>query len=1170
MSFSFLFKMLRWMIFTLLFILITTCIFFAVLQSKWAKIKIREYLISTLEQTGIHVHLSHLDGRLPFSWIIDEASIQWGDSEELNLHQVTLRLAVMPLFQGKIAINYVQIETADFLFSSPKKSLEIASLKEIKKQLRESLENIQLPGSLSLNRFAINQLHLINQQTQERFLLGINGQAKVRQDKKEFEGELQLFSPDSHQTYLEATVMGSEIHNRVETSFHIHVDPLPSFIPFQGELVSSVTLSGPWVTWKAVLYDIPFSEAPLLANAAGSCHHATVPSFPSLNNDWKFNTSFVIDSPEHIDLKKLILQSRQMQIHAKGSLVPQIDQSDLVMAFSLSDLSPYSSVPLAGSLEGKALYKAGHFKLSFKTADMEMGGFKANTVLGRIQGELHSDLTARVHLSSQDAEIPFENHFLLDLSRDKIAVKELLLTAENDTLQGDVTYDFTTHLYEGTLSTSIQELNRFESLFKTQRLYGNIQSQVILRKEEEKQKIFCTLSGHHMRYQNILLDEISLNCNLKEFHLLAEKIYTDGVYLEKVQIDTKSNAESLWPFSVAVSGRIDTPFECIAKGLWSRNEEQLSIELSECAAQLLGFPLKLEHPSCLIWTNDSLELTPLDLQLGLGHLQASLAVNPQSVRSAVNLQHFPLEILRCFHPRFGLNGAITAKGFIEGSPDNLQGAFNAVLEEASITHFGEKDQFHSKGSIQFHLSQNRLQIHTDLKATGNQFLDFTASLPIDYSLYPFSITLNKDENNAAELVAQGKLEDLFDFVNLGTNHFTGLLSCRLFLSQSLKTPSLLGNLELQNGSYDNYFTGIALKSIDAQFEAENSQIRLKNLTAKDDQTGLVSASGVIELKPEEQFPYHFDAEMNNLHALRFDMIDCHLSGPVYLTGNTQKMLAQGNLIIDSAKIQVTERLPYEVPSIPFTYIHKPLHLDSVVTPPTEPFAFHLDLELTAHDKVYVEGKGLNAKLEGDIHLHGTNTDIAANGKLDLVKGEYIFSGKVFKLTEASVIFNDKPTRSAYLNISGTLSMPDITITAMMRGPLTSPHLTFQSNPHKATSSILALILFNKDISEINQMEAVQLASTVISLSGGAGPDVLESIRKTIGVDRLNISSNPGSDEIAVQVGKYLTRGIMITLSQSATSSQVIVEVELPKGFVFQAETQEEEEGKFSLKWRKSY
>jgi len=137
--------------------------------------------------------------------------------------------------------------------------------------------------------------------------------------------------------------------------------------------------------------------------------------------------------------------------------------------------------------------------------------------------------------------------------------------------------------------------------------------------------------------------------------------------------------------------------------------------------------------------------------------------------------------------------------------------------------------------------------------------------------------------------------------------------------------------------------------------------------------------------------------------------------------------------------------------------------------------------------------------------------------------------------------------------------------------LTAPQLTFQSNPHLSTSSILARLLFNKDIRDISHPEALQLANTLMSLSGGAGPDVLETIRKSIGVDRLTIASTQGgSDQIAVQIGKYLTKGVLITLSQSATSSQVIVEVELSKNFIFQAETQEEEEGKFSLKWRKSY
>jgi hypothetical protein len=44
----------------------------------------------------------------------------------------------------------------------------------------------------------------------------------------------------------------------------------------------------------------------------------------------------------------------------------------------------------------------------------------------------------------------------------------------------------------------------------------------------------------------------------------------------------------------------------------------------------------------------------------------------------------------------------------------------------------------------------------------------------------------------------------------------------------------------------------------------------------------------------------------------------------------------------------------------------------------------------------------------------------------------------------------------------------------------------------------------------------------------------------------------------------------LSLSQSTTSSDVTVEVDLKKGFIFQAETQNQEEGKFSFKWNKNY
>jgi hypothetical protein len=62
----------------------------------------------------------------------------------------------------------------------------------------------------------------------------------------------------------------------------------------------------------------------------------------------------------------------------------------------------------------------------------------------------------------------------------------------------------------------------------------------------------------------------------------------------------------------------------------------------------------------------------------------------------------------------------------------------------------------------------------------------------------------------------------------------------------------------------------------------------------------------------------------------------------------------------------------------------------------------------------------------------------------------------------------------------------------------------------------------------------------------------------------------GSDEISLQIGWCIAHGITVSLSQSATSSDITVEVDLKNGFLFEAETQNQEEGKFSLKWNHNY
>jgi hypothetical protein len=1184
MIFRFFFKTIRLLAWVAIGLLILFCVLFAVLQSKWAKEQIKARIISDLKEAGIAVTIDTLSGQPPFSWTIKEADLHLSDNNALKLSNVKLRIAIFPLLKGRMTINYLNVERATYSYFPSSEDQFAFSLEENKVWLRRQIEKIDLPCQIDIHHLKIIHVDILNCADRSMLSFGMAGKARVRRDVGEFELDLTLFSPDHKQTYLEAFLAGSKQHDFIKTNIKVHLDAIPAFLvqSFQGQIASELSLEGPWTTWKEVLYDIPRSGKPLRGEFKGMLANVRVKNAAILNRDWKFKTEFSLLSGQEAYIQKFLLLSDLIHVKGKGELCTDLERSTAIVAFSIPDLAKLSdlpSLPIAGSAKGKALYQEGTYKASIQTIGLQVNSFAARTLRSFIKGSQEGNSwEGEVQLSSVDADLPFESAFSFEYFPEKlISIINFNLKVSEAMMHGYFSYDIANRLAESSLFANVQHLDQFSSFFKEQNLGGSFTAECLFSTEDEQQNAKCAIFAKNLRLRDYLLDDLRVSAEIEhlfntpagQFTVLAEKVYTPSFYLDGFHFGTQSDEES-WPFFLEAEGRIENPFQFYTQGFWQKENSLFFLELTELFGDLSETPFALKYPCEIEWGSDYLNLSPFDFEVGGGHLFSVFEFSPIRSLGKWELGHFPLEILRCFRPRFKLDGFMSASGFFDATQGNMEGALNTVLEEIDVLHFGKKTPFRAKGSLQAHLNKKMLQVHTDLHATDEQFLDFSASLPIEYQLYPFRIDFDEEKNTSAELVAEGKLQDLFDFVNLGTNNFTGLLSCRLFLSRTLASPSLQGQLELQNGTYDNYFTGISLRNIDAQFEAQNDTIRLVQLNAGDDKKGEVSAQGKIMLKPKEHFPYTFNAELHNLHALGFDMIDCNLTGPLYLNGNIQNMLAQGNLLIDEAKIQITERLPYEVPTLPFTYINRPPYLYSRTTKAGRGFVFNIDLDVTAEGNVYVEGRGLNAELGGNVHLYGANINIAANGALKLIKGEYQFSGKVFKLTEGEIVFNDKPAPSAYLNLNGTLSMPGITITAMLRGPLTSPQLTFQSNPQKPTSSILALILFNKDIAEISHPEAVQLASALVSLSGGAGPDVLESIRKSIGVDRLNISSKPGTDELAVQIGKYLTRGIMITLSQSATSSQVIVEVELPKGFVFQAETQEEEEGKFSLKWTKSY
>jgi len=771
------------------------------------------------------------------------------------------------------------------------------------------------------------------------------------------------------------------------------------------------------------------------------------------------------------------------------------------------------------------------------------------------QAEQHESLWSG-HITASQPRAELTTAF--SYSKKRLVLQELLLKSCDNQLSGSLEIDLQNPSAEGNLSVQLGEYG-----------IGNI-----LLDPTNGQTALIDLSCHNLNKAHLHIEDLTLKAHLFNLRGRAEgslsltmnQLKLSEILFSSIHINSSSSLEG-FPFTLTADGFWKKNLHAAASGVVTNIH---TLILNDLCGELLEENFALKDPCMIRLNHGAFSLSPSTLLFGEGSATFCMTNEENLFQAEVRGEHLPLDLFGILEPRFPLKGKSSFEGSLSATASALNGRFSGLLESADFEQIGKERPLKAKGSLQVNLSNKTLQIHTSLLASQDQFLTLSGTIPIDYTMHPFSLKIAKESPVSAEIVAEGKLEEIFDFVNLGSHQLHGVVFSHLLLSNTLNKPILKGSLTIHNGLYENSFTGTFLKEIHGECQAYLGSCFLTSFSGVDEQGGSVEATGELTLDPQDHYPFTLQANLSNLNYLRSEALTAHVTGQILISGDLKGAAIDGDLEIKHADLPIPDELPVSIPELPVTYVYNNQKAPFSFQP-QQLYPCKLDLTLHASGSIFVHGRGLFSEWQGQAHVTGDPTELGGSGQLTLISGEYLFAGKAFKLTQGEIHIRDGLTGGAYLTLQGQLDLPSLHVTAMLQGPLSSPRLTFQSAPHLPTSSILSMILFNKEISEITPFQAIHIAQTIVSLSGGTGPDVLAKIRKSLGVDRLNIVSSPtGSDEVSVQIGKYLTRGVMVTLSQGLDTSHVIVEVDLKKGFIFQAETQEQEEGKFTLKWNRNY
>lgn len=182
-------------------------------------------------------------------------------------------------------------------------------------------------------------------------------------------------------------------------------------------------------------------------------------------------------------------------------------------------------------------------------------------------------------------------------------------------------------------------------------------------------------------------------------------------------------------------------------------------------------------------------------------------------------------------------------------------------------------------------------------------------------------------------------------------------------------------------------------------------------------------------------------------------------------------------------------------------------------------AYPLDLEISAPNRLFVRGRGLDAELGGSLRLRGTTADVIPDGAFSLIRGRLDILGKRLTLSEAELRLsgNFEPE----LRILASNESDGITSSVMVQGNANDPQVSFASNPELPEEEVLSRLLFGRALNTLSAFQAAQLAGAVATLAGRGGEGLLAKLRKGFGLDDLDISTTDAG-ETSLTAGKYIS------------------------------------------------
>ena len=419
-------------------------------------------------------------------------------------------------------------------------------------------------------------------------------------------------------------------------------------------------------------------------------------------------------------------------------------------------------------------------------------------------------------------------------------------------------------------------------------------------------------------------------------------------------------------------------------------------------------------------------------------------------------------------------------------------------------------------SLKMHQKDGQLTTETVLKITKNG--EIRAQLTVDDILKTRRLSGQFDIDDLAMAIFNPFLEE--------GEKAEGSLNGHLAFAGDLKKPQLTGQLQLQDLEVNSTRLPFEMQKSDVtlQFAGSNGTLHAVLNTPQ----GHLAFDGAVDWEDAQNVSAWVSAKTAGIRVSVPPLLQVNVNSDVSCRFTDGTMYLNGEIGIPWARVAVRDLPPSAVDvSDDVVRLDRPRKRQTQVrsTIPLES-----DLFINVGDDVHVQAFGLNAELQGRLHVVQFDNQFGLNGQMTVPEGRFKAYGQDLIVTKGEFIFAGSAS-NPLLNLEA-IRNPDSTadgVTAGVRvtGTANRPQLDLFSDPAMSQTEALSYLMRGEGLNPDGDSDNTMLTSALINLGLTQGNRVIGAIGESIGIAGLGVETEGVGEDSSVAVSGYILPGLKV-------------------------------------------